>query len=331
MRDRRNEPQRSLSLAAKKDRAALATSLLGVPSLLPLLRRWRNHRAELLEINASVAVGVALSDQPVDLSSLLFPGGRAANGPLQLLARDLAVAVSVKDPEGRPAQVLLGANGLVHGGRDELGIVQLAGAVAVDRAHNVLHLVWHRQALLHHALADLLTREHAVAVLVQRSEQLPGVLCLLVRQLLRHGCERDLLQRVEGHKVLQRGHEAARQEWRLRLVLPLEPGICERCLCRGPAGDIGREHVVDHCLGIGGDFVPIGGREFEVPPLDLLEDGLVIVTVEGRIATKQDVQDDTNAPNVALLVVLSPQHLRCHVVRRPDAGGHGNPGLKGPS
>lgn len=47
------------------------------------------------------------------------------------------------------------------------------------------------------------------------------------------------------------------------------------------------------------------------------------VAYEGRVATEQDVQDDTQAPQVAALVIDAGlltkgfHHLGCHVLRRP--------------
>lgn len=50
--------------------------------------------------------------------------------------------------------------------------------------------------------------------------------------------------------------------------------------------------------------------------LDAVEDVLVVVAVERRIAAQQDVQDDSARPDVALFVVVLKQDFRRYVVGR---------------
>lgn len=51
-------------------------------------------------------------------------------------------------------------------------------------------------------------------------------------------------------------------------------------------------------------------------PLTLsnLGEDLIVATVEGRISTKQNVEHDSNAPHVALLIVFTSENLWGNVV-----------------
>lgn len=63
--------------------------------------------------------------------------------------------------------------------------------------------------------------------------------------------------------------------------------------CRYPLGGISVETLSDNILGVGGDILPLLTVEGVVALFDLDQDLLVSVTVERRLATQDDVQDDT--------------------------------------
>ena len=50
---------------------------------------------------------------------------------------------------------------------------------------------------------------------------------------------------------------------------------------------------------------------------DAIDDFLIGLTVEWRVAAEQNVENDTDAPEVALMVVAAPQHFRCNVIGCP--------------
>jgi hypothetical protein len=56
--------------------------------------------------------------------------------------------------------------------------------------------------------------------------------------------------------------------------------------------------------------------------LHILDDLLVIIPVEGRSPTEQDVQYHSDAPHIALLIILAIQHLGSNVVGSPICLGH---------
>lgn len=63
--------------------------------------------------------------------------------------------------------------------------------------------------------------------------------------------------------------------------------------CRYPLSGISVETLSDNILGVGGDILPLLTFEGVVALFDLDQDLLVSVTVERRLATQDDVQDDT--------------------------------------
>ena len=75
------------------------------------------------------------------------------------------------------------------------------------------------------------------------------------------------------------------------------------------------EHSSDEIFRFFGDGIPIWLQELVVALLDSLKQLRVIVGVKGREATQQDVDDDTERPDVARLVIVAFEDFWSDVVR----------------
>mmetsp|Transcript_8889 Transcript_8889/g.22400 ORF Transcript_8889/g.22400 Transcript_8889/m.22400 type:complete len:241 (-) Transcript_8889:309-1031(-) len=76
-------------------------------------------------------------------------------------------------------------------------------------------------------------------------------------------------------------------------------------------------HLQEHsnqCLGVLGDVLPIGCIERKVPQAHLRKDLGVGFSKERRVAAEQNVHDDSDAPQITELIVLSSKHLRCNII-----------------
>mmetsp|Transcript_969 Transcript_969/g.1691 ORF Transcript_969/g.1691 Transcript_969/m.1691 type:complete len:200 (-) Transcript_969:320-919(-) len=80
--------------------------------------------------------------------------------------------------------------------------------------------------------------------------------------------------------------------------------------------------MVDEVLGLCTDVVPLGRGVVVLGCPDAGKNLVVVVSVEGRVAAKEDVSNDANAPHVTTLVILLVQNLWSHVVGGPHLGLH---------
>lgn len=78
------------------------------------------------------------------------------------------------------------------------------------------------------------------------------------------------------------------------------------------------EQLGDQVLRLGGDVLPAGFREGVLANAHLFHNLLVAVAVEGGHSRKDDVQDDSARPDVALLVIFLIEDLGRDVVRRAE-------------
>lgn len=208
---------------------------------------------------------------------------------------------------------------LVHGGDDELGVVDEAGAVDVDGVEHLQHvLLVHRfPEEIFVAVEDLLLRQLSVPVLVDRLEDLRHVLLLVLgEELGGDEGEGGLLELLVGAEVLEVGEGAHGDGGVDGDGAHLgDPGVLQDELGRGALLGVEREQLRDQVLGLLGDLRPARVREGELTHPHLLHDLLVARTVEGRHPRQDDVEDHAARPDVALLVVLLVQNLGCDVVR----------------
>lgn len=70
------------------------------------------------------------------------------------------------------------------------------------------------------------------------------------------------------------------------------------------------QHVLDTVLGFGANLGPGLTLEVQVALQNGVEDLLLALPPEGWHSTQQDIQDHPTAPDVCLVAVVSPQHLR---------------------
>ena len=72
--------------------------------------------------------------------------------------------------------------------------------------------------------------------------------------------------------------------------------------------------VVDNHLSdnVDGDLrlvAPFNRGEVELAFLDFFEDLLVVITIERRVSTEENVKDDTCTPYIAFFVIFASKHL----------------------
>mmetsp|Transcript_53085 Transcript_53085/g.158203 ORF Transcript_53085/g.158203 Transcript_53085/m.158203 type:complete len:310 (+) Transcript_53085:675-1604(+) len=104
--------------------------------------------------------------------------------------------------------------------------------------------------------------------------------------------------------------------------------MVQRLLCRVAVTRVHLEEHADQVLGVLRDVLPVRRVEGKVAEPDLRQDVGVRLAVEGRVTAEHDVHDDTATPEVAHVVVLAREHLRCHVVGCPRFGGEDLAALK---
>ena len=68
--------------------------------------------------------------------------------------------------------------------------------------------------------------------------------------------------------------------------------------------------------------MPLGLVQGVLPQEDSLDNLLVSLAVEGRVATQENVQNDATAPQVALMIVALLEDLGRDIVRRSELLTH---------
>ena len=101
-----------------------------------------------------------------------------------------------------------------------------------------------------------------------------------------------------------------------------DPGVGQHLLCRVSALGVPVQQVGDQVLGLAGNRVPHRLAKSEGTGLDRLQDLLVVVAVEGRVARQHHEQDHPQTPDIALLVVGAREDLGGHVVAGTSLRGH---------
>ena len=75
------------------------------------------------------------------------------------------------------------------------------------------------------------------------------------------------------------------------------------------------QQFANQVFGFVGDVGPLWFANIILASEHCLNDLFITASIEGRVATKQDVEDDSATPQVTLLVVILLQHFWCNVVR----------------
>mmetsp|Transcript_24197 Transcript_24197/g.75283 ORF Transcript_24197/g.75283 Transcript_24197/m.75283 type:complete len:499 (+) Transcript_24197:86-1582(+) len=259
-----------------------------------------HHLAELVEGDLAVPVQVDLLQDAVEPLNVLV-----LQYHLQLVPVYLPAAVGVEHAEGRPEHLPLHVLLRRERRGDELRVVDRAGAVGVEREERLLHVRGNVDLVLLHALLDLGVAQRAVLVPVQRAEGSLELIDLLLLQVLRDESQGDLLQLGRARELLQLRPKVLGELHRCAALADPEPRVLQQRPRDGALIGVEREHLGDDALGVRGDLVPVGRRELEPTRLHHLQDVAVTLPVEGRVAAKDNIGQDTAAPDVAFLVVAA--------------------------
>mmetsp|Transcript_28589 Transcript_28589/g.77464 ORF Transcript_28589/g.77464 Transcript_28589/m.77464 type:complete len:401 (-) Transcript_28589:29-1231(-) len=131
-----------------------------------------------------------------------------------------------------------------------------------------------------------------------------------------------LLEAVHGAEGLQLVEDGTSDRRGVVLHLPLNPGAVQDLAGRGPRLGVPGAHREEELLGLVRDPGKLIQVKRDASPLDRIHDILVALPTERGRTGQENVQDDPDAPDVALLAVLAAQHLGRHVVRGADHRRH---------
>lgn len=280
---------------------------------------------ELLLIDATVVVRVDILKDLLDLLIQIRIGVAAILVAVlmeglddfsDLLTGKDTIVVGVERGEtGVEALVLVEELGGINSCGQEFGVLNLLAAIVIETRQEIIAHVRRAKGLL-----QLIVGQSSVAIVIVLSEHLSQFLdfkvSVRVAELVRHGDKHGLLE-LSGadeisHVVDDLGievHIAATGG-----LLTGNPIDRKDLLGRGTGLLILGQHLGDGELGLSGDTTPLGGVELVGTLADLLQDFSIGVAVEGRIAAKHDVCDDTQRPDIALLSVLALKNLGGDVV-----------------
>jgi hypothetical protein len=120
--------------------------------------------------------------------------------------------------------------------------------------------------------------------------------------------------RVKVLQVLQR----INIEWLCILEFCLSeilyPPILESMLGGDSVLGVKSQHPCNQIFTALADIVPLWRGESELSLLDPLEDDLVVLPVERWIATEEDIKNDSTAPFIAFLIILSQENFGCYII-----------------
>mmetsp|Transcript_11840 Transcript_11840/g.29977 ORF Transcript_11840/g.29977 Transcript_11840/m.29977 type:complete len:392 (+) Transcript_11840:473-1648(+) len=279
---------------------------------------------ELGVVDAAVVVFVDLVEDLVD-GLAVAQEAEFAQRAAQLLPRDVAVPVRVDLLKG-PHHVLLCLHlAQRHRRPHELLQVDRPAPVHVQRVHEPLHLVL--QILVRHppvveAGPELRHGDHAVLVGVQAGEDGGQALHLRRAEHLSHHARDHALQLAHLDEVLEAVDDLVRDGPLGGRAVLLHPRVLQHLVDGGALQRVQLQHHQHALLGALGDRGP--GLELEVQrplpvPHHLLQNLPVARPEEGGRPAQQDVQNHPGRPDVRLVPVGPPQHLRRDVVRAPHA------------
>lgn len=157
---------------------------------------------------------------------------------------------------------------------------------------------------------DLFDSQHTISVLVDAFEELSELLDFVLRQLRCDEGECRLLELVVVLEVLQRTKVQVQIEF---LQVHLHPRMVQS-LWGSESDRRLADHLLDEVFGRVGNSLELWNVKGEDSFLHRFQDLGVGVAVEGRYTRKQDIQNDSCGPDVALLVVVTRQNLRTNVI-----------------
>mmetsp|Transcript_7992 Transcript_7992/g.22301 ORF Transcript_7992/g.22301 Transcript_7992/m.22301 type:complete len:508 (+) Transcript_7992:124-1647(+) len=276
------------------------------------------HDLKFLKADGARFVGVHLADH-------LLRDVHVLDHLFELILRDLAIAILVEHPEGRPGSLLLEVLLAGQGRGQKLGVVDAPGAVGVEAIEDRFEVRGHGDIRALHTIDQLRLAEGTVFVLVQNNERLAQLLEVAVLQVLGDHGQHNLFE-VGGEAELAHvgGHTLVEGDLRLRASRGRDdPRVVEEILGGRSLFVVHGEHLGDEVLEFLRVLLPVRAGEVERSLLHTFEDVLITVAEEGGVAARENVGDDATTPDVALLVIaFAEQHLRRDVVRGARLGLH---------
>lgn len=203
----------------------------------------------------------------------------------------------------------------LHAAGDELGVVDVAVVVDVEKVHDVLHLglfVFDTRVLK--TILELILGDAAISVRVNFDKERSEVLNALLRELRSQVDECRLLE-VDGvHEILHVVKGISCNIVVLGINHGLDPGVVV-----GLGRGVALRHVFDKEVGdqifrLAGDALEAFVFEVVFSPKNVLYDLFIALAREGDLAREQNVHDDTYGPEVAFRVVPLIEDLRGNVV-----------------
>ena len=287
---------------------------------------------ELIEVDLAAIHRVNLLERHLQL--LLVHVRRLAQELIELVKRDPMVLVNVKLLEDLFEALLREELLLIHADHHELVEGDEAVARAVRHRDHVVDplLVEVRPEVLSIPIDQLSSGQCSISARVQVCEDLLELHRVVhVQKVLDKVAKSRLLRRVFRRERSQVGEgpghilaalvKGCAVVFFLQTAHHVKPGVLEG-ISRRDAVFFFAEDAGDKVLSLGADLVPAGAFERVLADLDLVNDLFVCLAVEGRFAREEDVQDDADAPDVALLTVGAMDDFRCHVVRCAENAVH---------
>ena len=104
----------------------------------------------------------------------------------------------------------------------------------------------------------------------------------------------------------------------------LEPFMLETLGSRGTSALVKSQHLRDEILSKRSNIIPNLVAEAELTGKDLVKQLILSLGIERKVAAEKHVQDNTNGPDIAHIVIDTLlENLGCNVGRAAAASGHG--------
>ena len=98
--------------------------------------------------------------------------------------------------------------------------------------------------------------------------------------------------------------------------------MCKALLGRDPISRVLIKHLGDQVFRRIRDRIPVSWIEGQWLLQHISEYFFVVITLKWRVSAEEHEEDDTEGPDIALLVVVALEHFGCHIVWRTDHGVH---------
>ena len=274
-----------------------------------------------------------------------------AEALLQVCFGDETRVVDVEVVESEEQVLLRDGLSTVNGHSQELSVVDLTIVVEVNALEDIVDLLFGHVKLAEGS-PDLAKLQGSGIVLVQSSEGVPqfgevkgrGVDLIhkegksLNLEALRLAELGDTLEHSNLVGVEKGGVVACMVRVN---VIASEPGVLEALLGANSGSRVLVQHLAHQVFCGVRDSVPVCWVERQglfqhiaedlhkcsydpqgISKLKKLQDFLVVIAFEGRVAAKENKEDDTETPHIAALVIVALEDLRCDIVRSAHHSVH---------